>query len=128
MFGSAEIVTNLPATDLDRARRFYQDTLGLKPLVAPAPDMIAFEAGNGTKLMLYQRGPTKADHTALTFLVKDVGAAVDALNRKGVQMQQYDMPGIQTDARGIVAQGDDQIAWFLDTEGNILSVATAPKT
>ncbi len=128
MLGKSQAVTSLPAVDIERARRFYRDTLGLKPMETPVPDSAGFEAGNGSLIFLYQRGATKADHTVLTFIVDDVEAMVAALNKKGVMMQQYDMPdfGLKTDARGIVTDPTGQkVAWFLDSEGNILSIGDA---
>jgi hypothetical protein len=80
-----------------------------------------FECGNGTRMELYQRGPSKADHTVATFEVSDIEEEVNALRGKGVNFEEYDMPGIKTQ-NGIATQGSVKAAWFKDSEGNILCI------
>jgi hypothetical protein len=74
-------------------------------------------------LALYPRDTlTKADHTVAGWVVDDIEAVVDALIKRGVVFEQYDMPGMKTDERGIATLGPGKSAWFKDTEGNILSI------
>jgi predicted enzyme related to lactoylglutathione lyase len=111
----------MPVVDMARAKKFYEEKLGLES--SETPDGAMYECGQGSRLGLYQRDtPTKADHTAAGWEVEDVEATVQALREKGVVFEQYDMPGIKTDERGIAAMGEVKGAWFKDPEGNILSV------
>jgi predicted enzyme related to lactoylglutathione lyase len=125
MLTNSPIRPTIPVVDLNRAKRFYETTLGLKAL--PANDdsntfgMAIFECGNGTHMELYQRGPSKADHTVATFVVSNVENEVNALRGKGVIFEEYDMPEIKTQ-NGIATQGSVKAAWFKDSEGNILCI------
>jgi predicted enzyme related to lactoylglutathione lyase len=112
----------IPVVDLNRAKRFYETALGLKPAPTNNDNTSAtFECGNGTSIELYQRAPSKADHTVATFEVSDIEEEVNMLREKGVNFEEYDMPGIKTQ-NGIATQGSDKAAWFKDTEGNILCI------
>jgi predicted enzyme related to lactoylglutathione lyase len=111
----------VPVTDLQRARTFYQEALGL-PFKGTLPNGNALFTCHGATLALYQRAsPTKADHTALSFEVEDVGAAVKALSARGVAFEEYDLPGLKT-VDGVCVLGSEKAAWFKDTEGNILCI------
>jgi predicted enzyme related to lactoylglutathione lyase len=123
MLSNAPIHPTLPAVDLGRAKKFYVETLGLKVVREdPSPGAI-LQAGEGTTVYIYQRGATKADHTVASFTVDDVAAAVDGLKAKGVVFEEYDIPemGLKT-INGIASMGDMKIAFFKDSEGNILGL------
>lgn len=122
MLGDAPVTVSMPAVDIERARVFYRDSLGLKERDNPGEGSAIFEAGAGTTIFLYQRAATTADHTAASFLVEDVEATVAGLTEKGVVFEQYDMGDIKTDERGIAELGENKAAWFKDSEGNILSI------
>ncbi len=124
MLKTAPLITVVPGVDLERARRFYRDTLGLTPVLDNAdPTTILFEAGNGSRIAIYERGQTKADHTIGAFIVEDIEGEVAWLASRGVQMEQYDFPGLKTNAQGIADMpGGIRSAWFLDSEGNILAM------
>ena len=124
MLASFPVVATMPAVDIQRARRYYSDTLGLKPVQVPFPDGALFEAGKGSQIYLYQRGQTKADHTAATFTVENIEQVVDDLTLRGVIFEQYDMGELKTDARGIAVFGSNKSAWFKDSEGNILGLVS----
>ncbi len=121
MLTKATVHPTLPAVDIGRARKFYQDTLGLKVLAEDPSPGIVFQAGNDSSLYVYQRGATKADHTVASFTVDDVEATVKELKAKGVKFEDIDMPGIKT-IDGIARMNGVTGAWFKDTEGNILAV------
>ncbi|HTY82371.1 MAG TPA: VOC family protein [Dehalococcoidales bacterium] len=124
MLNKATVTPTLPAVDIKRARKFYEEKLGLKAVREdPGPGLL-MEAGKGTKIYLYQRGPTKADHTVADFTVADVEAEVKALKAKGVNFEEYDMPemGLKT-VNGIAAMDGFKSAWFKDTEGNIIGIS-----
>lgn len=136
MLGDAPVAAILPCVDLEGAKKFYEDVLGLKRAELPggaeteSSGMLTYQCGQGTYLGVYQREtPTKADHTAAGWMVEDVDAVVDELIAKGVKMEVYDMPGVEFDERG-VATGPEGIgmkgAWFKDPEGNILGITEMP--
>ena len=120
MLGSAKIVAFAPTRDAKKAQKFYQDVLGLK-LVNKDKFALEFDA-NGTMLRVASV-PKYEPHpfTILGWDVPDIGKAVTALSRKGVEFQQYGMPG--QDKRGIwKSPSGAQVAWFKDPDGNVLSV------
>jgi catechol 2,3-dioxygenase-like lactoylglutathione lyase family enzyme len=124
MLADAPIQAILVAADIERAKKFYVEKLGLKPVDAPLPeDGAAFESGKGTWFYVYERGAgSKADHTVAGWMVDDVEKAVAELRERGVEFERYDMPGLKTDERGIAVSGPAKSAWFKDSEGNILAV------
>ena len=123
MLGNKIVYPTLPVVDISRARKFYEDKLGLKVLAEDQSPGLVLGAGKGTLLYIYQRGQTKADHTVVEFEVDDIEAEVKELRSRGVQFEEYDMPemGIKT-VDGIASMGDMKGAWFKDTEGNILAL------
>jgi catechol 2,3-dioxygenase-like lactoylglutathione lyase family enzyme len=124
MLKNAVVSPTLPAVDLKRARKFYEDVLGLKVIKEDSSPGILFQAGKGTSIYIYQRGATKADHTAADFKVDDVEAEVKALKTRGVKFEEYDIPsmGIKT-VNGVATMKGYKGAWFKDTEGNILGIS-----
>lgn len=123
MLNEAQVFASIPVVDLDEAKAFYGETLGLTLGESPEPTVLVFEAGAGTRLMVYSRPtPTQADHTAAGFMVSDVDAIVDDLIARGVRFERYDMPGIEVDERGVATFGPGKVAWFKDPGGNILSL------
>ena len=124
MLTNSPIRPTIPVVDLDREKRFYETSLGLRPVPANNDNtsgIAIFECGNGTLMELYQRGPSKADHTVATFEVSDIEGEVNMLRGKGVNFEDYDMPEIKTQ-NGIATQGSVKAAWFKDSEGNILCI------
>ncbi len=124
MLSKAIVTPTLPVVDLKRARKFYEEKLGLKVISEDPSPGITLEAGNGTRLYIYQRSVTKADHTVAEFKVEDVEAEVKSLKGKGIKFEEYDLPkiGIKT-IGGIATMDGHKGAWFKDTEGNILSIS-----
>jgi predicted enzyme related to lactoylglutathione lyase len=128
MLANAMVAPTLPAMDLKRARKFYEEKLTLKVIMEdPSPGMM-LQCGKGSMLYLYQRAPTKADHTVASFLVDDIDTEVKELKRKGIKFEEYDIPamGLKT-VNSIAKIGVMKSAWFKDTEGNILSVSQLTK-
>lgn len=121
MLQTAAVLATRSAVDIKRAIEFYTETLGLK-LDESDEGSASFEAGNGTKIFIYQREATKAEHTAATFYVEDHDAVVDGLKSKGVVFEQYDFGEIKTDERGVMATPNGKAAWLKDSEGNILAI------
>jgi predicted enzyme related to lactoylglutathione lyase len=105
---------------LRRAVEFYRDVLGLE--VSDVSDSEFFvHAGSGTRILVYKRARTVAEHTVLTFPVENLRAVVDEIRGRGVNFEDYDMPGLVTHD-GIAEDERSLGAWFLDTEGNIISL------
>lgn len=124
MLTNSPIRPTIPVVDLNRAKRFYETTLGLKPVPEnnnTTSGIAIFECGNSTLIELYQRGPSKADHTVATFEVSNIEEEVNMLRGKGVNFEEYNMPEIKTQ-NGIATQGSVKAAWFKDSEGNILCI------
>jgi catechol 2,3-dioxygenase-like lactoylglutathione lyase family enzyme len=121
MLKSSKVTAMLPAVDLGRARRFYEETLGLPPARVRGNGEARYESG-GQSFALYPRAtPTRADHTALSFEVADLAAEMRALRAGGVRFEEYDLPGLKT-VDGVCVLGAERVAWFRDTEGNILCI------
>ena len=120
MLTNAKTATTLPVVDLERAKAFYMDKLGLKTS-EDVPGGAMLEAGTGQRIMLYQRERTKADHTVIGFEVEDVEKEVKDLRGRGIVFEEYDMPDLKT-VDSIATIGNWKAAWFKDTEGNILSI------
>jgi catechol 2,3-dioxygenase-like lactoylglutathione lyase family enzyme len=118
----------LPAEDLDRARAFYTEKLGLPEPRKVAPRTLEFRCREGTRLVVYQReGGTQAKHTVAGWMSDDVERTVEELRQKGIEFEQYDQPNLKTDERGIAVVGRAKSAWFKDPEGNILTITETPE-
>jgi catechol 2,3-dioxygenase-like lactoylglutathione lyase family enzyme len=119
MLASALLTTMLPVKDLDRARDFYVNKLGLEAEGLAADGKFLLRAG-GTRLALFPKPDgTKADHTAVSFQVADIAAAIRQLEARGVAFADYDLPGLKT-VEHVCVLGAEKAAWFQDSEGNIL--------
>jgi predicted enzyme related to lactoylglutathione lyase len=122
MLNKAPITPYIPAADVARARKFYEQTLGLKPKEEYAGGVI-YECGNGTIVFLYKSAGAGTSKASTAFWrVDDVEAEVAELRARGVVFEEYDMPGLKTE-NGIATGGGAKTAWFKDTEGNILAVS-----
>ena len=120
MLTKAAVTTMLPVKDLNRAREFYEKKLGLKPLGSRQDGKFLFAGGDGGTLALFPKPEgTKAEHTAVSFLVKDIAREIKELAARGVVFEDYDFPGLQTENH-VCVLGSEKAAWFKDTEGNYL--------
>ncbi len=110
----------LPIVDVERAKKFYGETLGL-PLIKEDKEMgvLFYRAGRNTVLDLYKRGETKADNTAATFEVANIVEEVNVLKGKGVTFEEFSM-GENKMENSIMIVGSEKAAWFKDSEGNTL--------
>lgn len=125
MLSNAPVMAVIPAEDLDRAQAFYTDILGLQAATNKRLGFIIFKAGKNSRVMIYERGPATAENTALHFTVPDLEATAKALTQKGVKLEQYDFPGLKTNDFGIAEYGGTTHVWFVDPEGNIVTVVNA---
>jgi catechol 2,3-dioxygenase-like lactoylglutathione lyase family enzyme len=120
MLTKAPVTTMLPVKDLNRAREFYEKKLGLKPLGARQDGKFLFAGGDGGTIALFPKPEgTKAEHTAVSFLVKEIAREIKELKQKGVVFEDYDFPGLKTENH-VCVLGSEKAAWFKDTEGNYL--------
>lgn len=118
----SQVTANIPAADVERARRFYADMLGLSPTEENAGGLLYRTAG-GTSFHLYQTEYAgRAGHTIAQFSVADVRAAVEDLRARGLTFEHYDMPGVTWDG-DVASMGPlGHAAWFKDSEENILCI------
>jgi catechol 2,3-dioxygenase-like lactoylglutathione lyase family enzyme len=121
MLKDARAQASLPAKDLDRAKAFYKDKLGLEPYQNDGDNML-YRAGDGTGFSVYRTGGTASGtHTQIGFFVDNVVAEVKDLKSRGVKFEEYDFPGLKT-VDGIAETSDAKAAWFKDSEGNIIGL------
>jgi catechol 2,3-dioxygenase-like lactoylglutathione lyase family enzyme len=121
MLGEFGIGVTLPASDLERARAWYEQKLGLTPVHKWAGGL-RYRSGS-TFFDIYptsQAGTAK--NTAAGWDVDDVARVVEELRARGVEFQEYDFPGLKT-VNGIAEMDGERAAWFVDSEGNILSIS-----
>jgi predicted enzyme related to lactoylglutathione lyase len=122
MLNDSQVTANIPAGDLQRARDFYGDKLGLTP-TSENPGGLIYQTGGGTTFFLYEtQYAGQAGHTIAQFHVADVDSEVRDLTAKGVTFEQYDLPGLTWDGTVARAEGMGSMAWFKDSEGNILCI------
>ena len=123
MLGDKEAIATLSVKDLAAARKFYEGTLGLKPLEAQGEEAVTYKSG-GSKLIVYRSqyaGTNKA--TGANWLVgKDIENIVAGLAERGVPFEHYDFPGVTMKGHVHVFEGDFKTAWFKDPDGNILAL------
>jgi catechol 2,3-dioxygenase-like lactoylglutathione lyase family enzyme len=125
MLSTSKVHPTLSVTNLERAKKFYGDTLGLKSNGEIAKGHIVFETGESTYLVVYERPePPKAENTVASFSVDDVERTAQWLKNRGVVFEEIDIPGLKT-IDGIATLGDRKGAWFKDPDGNILAISSA---
>jgi catechol 2,3-dioxygenase-like lactoylglutathione lyase family enzyme len=118
IFG-CQVTCMLPVKDLERARRFYEQGLGLQAGESKADGKLVYRCA-GTEIALFPKPEgTRAAHTALSFKVDDITSRVTELEGRGVRFADYDLPGLKTVGH-VCVLGSEKAAWFEDTEGNIL--------
>ena len=123
MFSNTPAFSGFAVDDIDAARKFYGETLGLKVTDGPM-GVLTLELAGDRPTMIYPKPDfTPATYTILNFQVEDVDAAVDDLAARGVEMERYE--GFDQDEKGIARDQGPTIAWFKDPAGNILSVLSA---
>jgi predicted enzyme related to lactoylglutathione lyase len=121
MLKNAPLYSYVPVSDLARARRFYEDTLGLGRGEPSGPGLI-FRCAGGTGFFMYPSPGAGSNQASCAFWqVDDVHATVDWLKGRGVVFEDYDTPDTKTEG-SIFNGGDAMAAWFRDTEGNIMAV------
>jgi catechol 2,3-dioxygenase-like lactoylglutathione lyase family enzyme len=112
----------LPAQNVERARAFYADKVGLTPYREHA-DHLYYEVGGTTFIIFPSAGAPSGTHDQLGLIVDNVESTVARLQSKGVTFEMYAAPPGATMKNGIMDRGNMKAAWFKDTEGNLISIA-----
>jgi catechol 2,3-dioxygenase-like lactoylglutathione lyase family enzyme len=123
MLANKDAVATVAVKDLKAAKKFYGDTLGLKPVPVPEPEVLNYKSGESTVLVYKSQfaGTNKA--TAVTWIVDDVEGTIKDLKDKGIAFEHYDFPGM-TRKGDVHIAGKSKAAWFKDPDGNILAVVS----
>ena len=121
MFGDTKAFSGFAVDDLERAKQFYAETLGLE--VTEESGMLTLHIAGDRPILVYPKpNHTPASFTILNFPVDDIEPAVDQLAARGVVFERYEGTPAATDEKGIFRGGGPLIAWFTDPAGNVLSV------
>ena len=121
IFKDAKSFSSFSVKDIEIAKEFYGQTLGLK--VSESEEGLELSLAGGHTVFLYPKpNHTPASFTVLNFPVKDIEEAIEELTTLGLRLEKYDLPDLKTDKKGIMRGPGMQIAWFKDPAGNILSV------
>jgi catechol 2,3-dioxygenase-like lactoylglutathione lyase family enzyme len=129
MLEQSDVATRLPVQDLERARLFYAEKLGLEP-AEERPGGLLYRCRSGSFALFISSGASSGDHTQMAWEVTDLRATVKVLRVRGVMFEEYDLPEIKT-VDGIAevvgnypSKGGvgELAAWFRDSEGNLLAI------
>lgn len=124
MLGDKDAAANIAVKNLEIAKKFYENTLGLTQVAAEGQEVIVLKTGNSTVNVYRSQyaGTNKA--TTVTWVVgEDIESVVQQLKAKGITFEHYDMPGV-TRVGDVHIAGDMKVAWFKDPDGNILNIAS----
>jgi catechol 2,3-dioxygenase-like lactoylglutathione lyase family enzyme len=129
MLENARVATRLPTQDMDRARRWYSEKLGLDP-AEERPGGLLYRFSNGDFALYASAGASPGTFTQMGFEVDDLDAVVTELKRRGVEFEDVDVPGLETTDGIAEVEGNypskggkgERAAWFRDSEGNILGI------
>ena len=121
MLKNSKAFSGFSANDIAKEKEFYAGTLGLD--VSEAHGLLTLRLAGDNNVIIYPKpNHVPAMFTVLNFPVDDVDLAVDELKKRGVRFEQYNLPDLKTDEKGIMRGNGPTIAWFKDPAGNILSV------
>jgi len=128
-FEYSGVATRLPAQDLNRARSFYAEKLGLEP-VEERPGGLLYRCGSGFFALFSSSGSPSGNHTQMGLEVTNLRAAVEALRARGLVFEEYDLPGLKTVDGVAEVVGNypgkggkgELAAWFKDSEGNVVGL------
>ena len=121
MFTDSKAFSSFSVNDINKAKEFYGETLGLG--IAETKEGLELHLAGGNSIFIYPKpNHTPASFTVLNFPVKNIEEAVDGLVDAGCRLEHYELPELKTDKRGIASGPGMKIAWFKDPAGNILSV------
>lgn len=128
MLSDSYVATRLPAQDLDRARAFYRDKLGLEP-AEERPGGLLYRCASGSFALFTSSGAPSGAHTQMAFTVSDIEAVVTELRGRGVEFEEYEFPGFRTVDGIVEIEGNypsigtgERAVWFRDSEGNLIGI------
>ena len=128
MLKEGRVAARLPAQDLERARAFYSEKLGLEP-VEERPGGLRYESASGDFALFASAGAPSGEHTQMGWEVDDINATVAELRSRGVVFEEYDAPGFEMVDGIATIEGNypskgtgERAVWFRDSEGNLLGV------
>jgi catechol 2,3-dioxygenase-like lactoylglutathione lyase family enzyme len=129
MFRNAKVASRLPAQDLERARRFYAEKLGMEP-AEERPGGLLYTFPNGEFALFASTGGSSGTFTQMGFEVDDLDDTVAEMKRRGVVFEEVDVPGLKTTDSIADVEGNypskggkgERAAWFRDSEGNMLGI------
>jgi len=123
VLGNTDAIATIAVRKIEAARKFYEGTLGLKPMPTQETGVQTYKSGKATILVYESQfaGTNKA--TAATWGVEDLEGVVRDLKAKGIRFEHYDMPGAARKG-DIHGTGKTKAAWFKDPDGNILAVVS----
>ena len=129
ILADAKVSARLPAQDLDRARRFYSEKLGLEP-VEERPGGLLYRCGGSTFGLFASAGAPSGSHTQVGWLVDDIDTVVGDLRARGLEFEEYDLPGVPVVDGIAEIEGNypslggrgERAVWFHDSEGNLLGI------
>lgn len=128
MFGQTKAFSGYSVDNLQKAKQFYGETLGIEVSQEQEMSVLHLNIYGGYEVILYEKpNHEPATFTVLNFPVKNIEETVKALKSKGVPFESYDWPGFKTDPDDIMRGNGPTIAWFTDPAGNILSVIEIEK-
>ena len=132
MLQSSKVAARIPVSNLERAKAFYSDKLGLTP-GEERPGGLRYRCGSGEFSLYQSSGSASGEHTQMAWEVDDIEAAVEELRSRGVAFEEYNLPGLTT-VNGIAdvagnypskGGAGERAAWFKDSEGNLLAIGQA---
>jgi catechol 2,3-dioxygenase-like lactoylglutathione lyase family enzyme len=129
MLKDGPVATRLPAQDLERARAFYSQRLGLEPS-DERPGGLLYRCGGSEFALFESSGAASGTHTQMSWEVEDIETAVAELKRRGLEFEEFDVPGLRTVGSIAEVSGNypskratgERAAWFRDSEGNLLAI------
>jgi catechol 2,3-dioxygenase-like lactoylglutathione lyase family enzyme len=124
MLGDKDAASNVAVKNLETAKKFYEEILGLTPVGSEGEEAVVFKSGNSTVYIYRSQyaGTNKA--TAISWVVgENIEGVVQQLKAKGVTFEHYDMPGV-TRNDDVHITDDMKVAWFKDPDGNILNITS----
>lgn len=121
MLGQSDAVANLAVRDLNTARRFYENTLGLSPVDSAGDELVVYRSGNTTLNVYHSSFAGTNRATAVTWRVDDIEREVSELRARGVRFEHYELPDTHLEG-DVHVSGDMKVAWFKDPDGNILNL------
>ena len=123
MLKDSNIMAVLAAKDINRAKDFYRDKLGIEPSDSMEEGSLMYSCGQGTGFLIYQtENAGTAKNTQMGWETDNLEREMEELRGRGVVFEEYDFPGLKTE-NGVATADWGKAAWFLDSEGNIINIA-----